>query len=380
MPPRPPRALASLAVAAVLVSAVGCNTDGPQGGAPVGAHSDAAPDAATGVASTPAQEAIPPGAGTADSSADAARGVSGQPGAVPTNPNPAKPRPGNPTTPPGDAAVVARIVDGDTIHVTMPDGEHVKVRLLNIDTPEVSGSDDQCLGDQATAAMTQLAPVGTRVALRYDIDRIDRYGRTLAAVYLPDGRFLNAELARRGLGVPVTFAPNEKFRPPIDAAWADAGRTNRGLLNPKIGCTLPAQVSALEDIPLQSKPKTAYAEAVALLAAHDGPNPGITRLALSDAEARLLRDRILAVRRGAEKVVAAQNAARRPAPRPAPRPEPAPDTRSRTPRRPTPPPPSAPRPPRDTYTGCRAYGPGGTSIDNKGRRYTKIDCVTKKPL
>ena len=34
----------------------------------------------------------------------------------------------------------------------------------------------------------------------------------------------------------------------------------------------------------------------------------------------------------------------------------------------------------DTYTGCRAYGPDGTSTDDQGRRYTKIDCTTKKPL
>lgn len=34
----------------------------------------------------------------------------------------------------------------------------------------------------------------------------------------------------------------------------------------------------------------------------------------------------------------------------------------------------------DTYTGCRAYGPDGTSVDDQGRRYTKIDCTTKKPL
>lgn len=32
------------------------------------------------------------------------------------------------------------------------------------------------------------------------------------------------------------------------------------------------------------------------------------------------------------------------------------------------------------YTGCRAYGPRGTSKDEKGRRYTKIDCRTKRPL
>ncbi|MGY1690391.1 thermonuclease family protein [Geodermatophilus sp. SYSU D01105] len=34
----------------------------------------------------------------------------------------------------------------------------------------------------------------------------------------------------------------------------------------------------------------------------------------------------------------------------------------------------------DGYTGCRAYGPGGTSIDEKGRPYTKIDCTTKQPI
>lgn len=34
----------------------------------------------------------------------------------------------------------------------------------------------------------------------------------------------------------------------------------------------------------------------------------------------------------------------------------------------------------DTYTGCRAYGPTGTSVDSQGRRFTKIDCKTKQPL
>lgn len=34
----------------------------------------------------------------------------------------------------------------------------------------------------------------------------------------------------------------------------------------------------------------------------------------------------------------------------------------------------------DAYTGCRAYGPDGTSTDDQGRRYTKINCTTKKPL
>ena len=42
--------------------------------------------------------------------------------------------------------------------------------------------------------------------------------------------------------------------------------------------------------------------------------------------------------------------------------------------KPAAPAPRAPSSGPDTYTGCRAYGPTGTSIDNKGRRYTKIPC------
>jgi endonuclease YncB( thermonuclease family) len=34
----------------------------------------------------------------------------------------------------------------------------------------------------------------------------------------------------------------------------------------------------------------------------------------------------------------------------------------------------------DRYTGCRAYGPKGTSRDDQGRRYTKINCKTRQPL
>jgi micrococcal nuclease len=63
-----------------------------------------------------------------------------------------------------------------------------------------------------------------------------------------------------------------------------------------------------------------------------------------------------------------------PAPAPAPAPSPAPA--------PAPPPAPAPAPTggSDGYTGCRAYGPNGTSVDDQGRRYTKIDCTTRQPI
>lgn len=38
------------------------------------------------------------------------------------------------------------------------------------------------------------------------------------------------------------------------------------------------------------------------------------------------------------------------------------------------------QPKKDTYRGCRAYGPKGTRTDDQGRRYTPIDCKTRRPL
>lgn len=43
------------------------------------------------------------------------------------------------------AAVVAGLVDGDTIDVTI-DGRAERIRLLNIDAPEVGEPDVECLG------------------------------------------------------------------------------------------------------------------------------------------------------------------------------------------------------------------------------------------
>lgn len=134
-------------------------------------------------------------------------------------------------------------MDGDTLHVTV-DGVRVKVRLLNVDAPETTWGKDDCLGAEATDAMEQLAPPGTDVVLVYDEERLDRYERTLAGVYLTDGRLLNAELARRGLAWPVTYQPNVRFRPLVDAAWEQARRKGAGLFDPALTCALSLEVKA----------------------------------------------------------------------------------------------------------------------------------------
>jgi micrococcal nuclease len=91
------------------------------------------------------------------------------------------------------SAHVVRVVDGDTL-VARADGRTFYVRLLGIDTPETHrpGTPVECGGPEASANMRRLAPAGAPIELEPDPtqDRIDRYGRTLAYVWLSDGRLL----------------------------------------------------------------------------------------------------------------------------------------------------------------------------------------------
>src|SRR5690606_36043907 len=87
------------------------------------------------------------------------------------------------------AARVVGISDGDTLTVLTAEKRQVKIRLHGVDTPE-SGQD---FGTRAKQAASELA-FGKQVTVR-QVDT-DRYGRTVAEVFLPDGRSMNRELVR----------------------------------------------------------------------------------------------------------------------------------------------------------------------------------------
>lgn len=144
-------------------------------------------------------------------------------------------------------ATVTHIVDGDTIDVEH-DGEERRLRLLNVDTPESTDPDvePECLGPEATEFLASLVPVGTEVTLETDEELQDQYGRFLAGVYVDDA-LVNAEIARAGLGVAVLFEPNSRFYDEVLAAQEEARAAERGLYDPVIECTVPAQVAAITD-------------------------------------------------------------------------------------------------------------------------------------
>lgn len=123
----------------------------------------------------------------------------------------------------GDPATVVRVVDGDTFVASLA-GRTVRVRLIGVDAPEARG--DECYARAATAALTRL--MGSDVRLVYDVERRDRYGRTLAYVYAKDV-FVNRALVDGGFAQPATFPPNVAHVDEFLAASRAARAAGRGL-------------------------------------------------------------------------------------------------------------------------------------------------------
>lgn len=108
------------------------------------------------------------------------------------------------------SGVVEWIYDGDTLKVAGVG----KVRLIGIDTPEKDDSSrdrsftrlgvkpQQLRASGQAALRFNIAQVkGKTVRLRFDGPQKDRHNRTLAYVYLPDGRMLNRLLLEQGYAV-----------------------------------------------------------------------------------------------------------------------------------------------------------------------------------
>ncbi len=104
-----------------------------------------------------------------------------------------------------DTVVITRVVDGDT--VDLADGR--RVRLIGIDTPEVYGG-VECYGPEASARAKELVAAANgvgRIQLDPSQGELDRYGRTLAYVWLGDVT-LNETLVAEG------FAEEYLYRTP----------------------------------------------------------------------------------------------------------------------------------------------------------------------
>jgi micrococcal nuclease len=100
---------------------------------------------------------------------------------------------------------VAKIIDGDTIDLAIPDGTYqtTRVRLLGVDTPETKNPNTGVMyfGPEASEFTRKLCE-NQRVTVLLDTvaEQRDRYGRILAHVRLPDGSILGQQLIAEGYG------------------------------------------------------------------------------------------------------------------------------------------------------------------------------------
>jgi len=106
-----------------------------------------------------------------------------------------------------ESARVRYVHDGDTIH--LEDGR--KVRLIGINAPELARDNMpvQAFAPEARDALkTAIASHDNRVGLVYGADRHDRYKRTLAHLFTPDGENLQAQMLLQGMATAIAHPPN----------------------------------------------------------------------------------------------------------------------------------------------------------------------------
>jgi micrococcal nuclease len=142
------------------------------------------------------------------------------------------------------ACEVTKIVDGDTLYCEKPDKNELKIRLIGIDAPEsyktakayrdAERSDKSIekikeMGDMSKAYISSMIKTGDRVTLELDVQTEDKYGRTLAYIYLPDGSMLNELMVKEGYAKVMTIPPNVKYQERFIEAEKYARENQRGI-------------------------------------------------------------------------------------------------------------------------------------------------------
>ncbi len=128
-----------------------------------------------------------------------------------------------------------------------------------------------CLEPEAVAYLKSTLPPGSHITMELDGPTQDQSGQILAAVYNESGQLVDAEVARKGLGIPVSAGANTKNLTMVRAARDVARAAGSGLFSTSIPCTLPAQIeesiTALESSMASAAPQTSGAAVTAIAAA-----------------------------------------------------------------------------------------------------------------
>lgn len=127
--------------------------------------------------------------------------------------------------------LVTKVSDGDTFWVTYPSGKEEKIRLIGIDTPEArrtGRTEVEYYGKEASEFAKRLL-LTKRVRLEFDVQKYDRYKRTLAYAYLESGQMVNSLLVREGYARVATYPPNVRYQEQFQKLEREARSARKGL-------------------------------------------------------------------------------------------------------------------------------------------------------
>lgn len=119
---------------------------------------------------------------------------------------------------------VVKVYDGDTILLS----DSKKVRYIGIDSPECGGYKPlEYFGEEART-FNELLVLNKSVRLLYDVEKKDRYGRSLAYVYVGD-IFVNREMVINGMALAVPYPPNLLHQDELCQSMDEARAKKAGL-------------------------------------------------------------------------------------------------------------------------------------------------------
>ncbi|NOQ94969.1 MAG: nuclease [Methylophaga sp.] len=121
---------------------------------------------------------------------------------------------------------VKRVYDGDTIILKNGD----RVRLLGINTPEIESRYRQ--GEEGGLTAKQWLKDKLQqgsVFLEYDVQKKDKYDRSLAHLFSIEGEHLNKELVQAGLATLSIIPPNLRYLDELKKAEESASHQGLGI-------------------------------------------------------------------------------------------------------------------------------------------------------
>lgn len=148
--------------------------------------------------------------------------------------------------------IVKRVYDGDTLICDLNGNGRIdkpveKIRLLGINAPETvyglrtrgnkQTTQGEPMADEATDYLTT-AVEGQRIWLEMDVNPQDRYGRTLAFIYIsaaPNGvdESVNAQLLQNGLASTLFIGENRRYQREFEHIEAGAHHARLGVWAPQ---------------------------------------------------------------------------------------------------------------------------------------------------